>query len=62
MKIEINASVCSGHGRCYSLVPDLLSPDEDGHGTAVAEDLSPQQQEDAELAVENCPEQAISLV
>ena len=61
MKIQINSSVCSGHGRCYSLVPDLFSPDEDGHGTSTTKDLSPEQLKDAELAVQNCPEQAISL-
>jgi ferredoxin len=62
MKIRINYSLCTGHGRCYSLVPDLFSADEAGLGTAIAEDLNPEQIQDAELAVQNCPEQAISLV
>lgn len=62
MKIRINYSLCTGHGRCYSLVPDLFSADEAGLGTAIAEDLSPEQIRNAELAVQNCPEQAISLV
>lgn len=61
MKIHIDRSLCSGHGRCYSLVPELFSPDEAGNGFATEEDLTPEQVKSAEIAVQNCPEQAISL-
>jgi len=61
MNIHIDASVCSGHGRCYSLVPDLFSPDDDGHGTSITGDVPPDREQDAQLALQNCPEQAISL-
>ena len=62
MKIQIDSALCSGHGRCYSLVPELFSPDEEGHGLSITEDLTAEQIKQAEVAVQSCPEQAISLV
>ena len=30
MKLTIDAAMCTGHGRCYTLAPDLLSYDDEG--------------------------------
>ncbi len=63
MRIEIDEDRCSGHGRCYTLAPELFDADEQGHGVALVEgDLAVDQVEAAKTAVLNCPEQAISLV
>src|SRR6187401_456533 len=35
MRVLIDEDRCTGHGRCYSLVPDLFDADDQGHGTAL---------------------------
>jgi ferredoxin len=53
-----------GHGRCYSVAPDLLSDDDEGFVAQsgqtfeIPEGLLGQAQE----AAEGCPEQAITLL
>ena len=33
MKLTIDAEMCTGHGRCYTLAPDLLTYDDEGFVT-----------------------------
>jgi ferredoxin len=63
VKIVIDAERCTGHGRCYSLVPELFDSDEQGHSVLLAPDvdIAADQQRQAQVAVDNCPEDAISL-
>lgn len=61
MKLRIDADACTGHGRCYSLAPELFDADEYGHGTVSGEDVPDGMQEQARVAVANCPERAITL-
>jgi len=63
MRVRIDPERCQGHGRCYDLAPGLFAEDEDGYGT-VPDDgrVPPGQEDDAELAVANCPEQAIDVL
>ncbi|HMC40672.1 MAG TPA: ferredoxin [Acidimicrobiales bacterium] len=61
MKLQIDAEACTGHGRCYVLAPDLFEPDDYGHGALLHEEVPPGLEEQARLAVSNCPEQAISV-
>ena len=32
MKIHLDNEVCSGHGRCYTLAPDVFDADDEGYG------------------------------
>jgi ferredoxin len=62
MKIHLDTEKCQGHGRCYSLAPELF--DCDDLGTAVVRvsgDLTEEQLERANLAAANCPEFAIEI-
>ena len=62
MKIHLDAQKCQGHGRCYSLAPELF--DCDDLGTAVVKvsgDLTEEQLVRANLAAANCPEFAIEI-
>lgn len=62
MKVQISPERCQGHGRCYDLSPDLFSADDEGYGTVAGDGTVPDGQEDqARLAVANCPERAIDL-
>jgi ferredoxin len=63
MRILIDQERCAGHGRCYTLVPSLYDSDEQGHSVALLDGpLTDEQLAQANTAVLNCPEQAISLV
>jgi ferredoxin len=64
VKLQISTA-CQGHGRCYTLAPQLLSSDDEGYVTIsggdpidVPDDL----RELAEDVVGSCPENAISLI
>lgn len=61
MRILLDEERCSGHGRCYTLVPELFDADEQGHGVVLVDTVSDEQVEKARSAVLNCPEQAISI-
>ena len=59
-----DASKCTGHGRCYSTSPDLLSDDEEGYVTirGSSMEITEDQVADAERAAAACPERALTLV
>jgi ferredoxin len=61
MKIRLDSELCQGHGRCYTLAPDLFDSDERGHCVLVVEEVPPGREVDARSGVENCPEQALTL-
>ena len=62
MRVQVNATICQGHNRCYALAPEIF--DVDDYGTAVVigdGTVAPDLQPKARLAVANCPEFAITL-
>ncbi|MHB8680635.1 MAG: ferredoxin [Acidimicrobiales bacterium] len=61
MKIRLDAERCQGHGRCYTLAPDLFEADDLGHCVLVAEEIPAGMETDARNGAENCPEQALIL-
>ncbi|HEV3366294.1 MAG TPA: ferredoxin [Acidimicrobiales bacterium] len=61
MRIELDTERCTGHGRCYSLAPDLFDSDDRGYGTVVRPDVPAGLEEQARTAAANCPERAILL-
>ena len=63
MKLRIDSDNCTGHGRCYALAPDLFDADDAGYGWVKDKGkVVPDELEDqAKLAVANCPERAIYI-
>lgn len=62
MKVVIDADTCQGHGRCYSLAPELFEPDDYGDGHVIGDGtVAPDREDDARRAVLNCPEHAITI-
>jgi len=63
MKLTIDAAMCTGHGRCYTLAPDLLSYDDEGfpkeNGKTI--DVPAGMEESAREAASSCPEGAITI-
>ena len=43
MKMQIDSNACTGHGRCYTLAPHLVEPDDMGYAvpSGVPIDIDP---------------------
>jgi ferredoxin len=62
MRIQFDRSACQGHNRCYLLAPELFDVDDEGYAVLLADGaLADDQVERARLAMDNCPEFAITL-
>jgi ferredoxin len=61
VRIVLDTDRCTGHGRCYSLAPDLFDCDDVGYGAVIHPDVPEGLEEQARMAAANCPERAISL-
>ena len=63
MRLVHDPDRCTGHGRCYALVPELFEDDECGHGLLRGDgNLTEADLAAARRAVDACPERAISIV
>ena len=62
MKARIDGELCTGHGRCYVLAPEVFEPDDEGHSVGLVDDIPAELLDKAQLAVANCPESAITIV
>jgi len=64
MKLVIDGASCTGHGRCYTLAPDVLTCDDEGY-VAIRDEAIAWPADRRALAEEiagSCPEEAISLL
>ena len=63
MRIKLDNEKCQGHGRCYSLAPDVFDADDEGYAVLRTDGEVPAGLEaQAQLAADNCPEFAIEVV
>jgi ferredoxin len=61
MRIVVGSG-CTGHGRCYTLVPRLFEDDDQGYGVARGTGaLAEDDIGDASRAIDACPEGAIAI-
>jgi ferredoxin len=60
-RVRVDADRCVGHGRCYTLAPNVFDADEVGHAVVLAEEVSGEGETQAADAERNCPEGAITL-
>jgi ferredoxin len=61
MRIHIDQNRCTGHGRCFSLAPDVFDCDEEGFGLINVESVPLELEAAARLCAASCPEHAIVL-
>lgn len=61
MHIEVDRSICTGHGRCYALAPDVYEPDDDGYCVVTRATAGDDLAEQARIGALNCPEDAITV-
>ncbi|MEZ0350758.1 ferredoxin [Mycobacterium sp. pR1184] len=60
-RVSVDPDLCTGHGRCYSLAPEVFDADDVGHCVVLVEEVSGALEEQAAVGAQNCPEQAITL-
>jgi ferredoxin len=64
MKYDVDEDLCSGHGRCRAVAPDLFELDYEGYNKLRGKGLIDVPADQEELAVRGqlaCPEAAINL-
>jgi ferredoxin len=63
VKLRIDGGLCTGHGRCYSVAPDVYAPDDEGFSDNrdIEREVVPGHEESARLGAYSCPEGAILL-
>lgn len=61
MKISVDRGICTGHGRCYALAPDVYEPDDDGYCVVTRAEVGDDLAEQARVGALNCPEDAITV-
>ena len=60
-RVLVDADRCTGHGRCYTLAPNVFDADDLGHCVVLVEEVSGELETQAVEGEQNCPEQAITL-
>ena len=61
MRITLDRTRCTGHGRCYTVAPEVFDADDDGYGVLRTADVASGDEAPARRGAANCPEDAISL-
>ena len=61
MRLRVDLARCTGHGRCYDLAPELFDEDERGYCVLLQAEVPEALRDKAQVAAENCPEEAISI-
>ena len=60
-RVRVDRERCVGHGRCYTLAPEVYLEDERGHCLPPPGPIPPELEPQARRGAESCPEQAIAL-
>lgn len=61
MKMHIDTDVCTGHGVCEGIRPDIFEVGDDGIAHPLTEEFTEGDRQDLEDAVDQCPTQALRL-
>jgi len=64
MRISVDSERCNGHGRCYTVSPDVYAPDDEGYCADRDRDreILPRLEADAAAGARACPEGAITVI
>jgi ferredoxin len=61
MRIRIDRSMCTGHGRCFSLAPEVFGSDDEGFSLLKLETVPADLEAAARRGAGGCPERAIAV-
>lgn len=62
VKIIFQRDLCTGHGRCYALAPEVYGADDEGYCVVLESEIPAHLIDQANLGARNCPEDALSVV
>ena len=61
-RVVVDRDMCVGHGRCYSLAPEVYDSDDEGFSEVITDAPdTPELRRQAHLGADTCPEHAIKL-
>jgi ferredoxin len=61
MHVHIDRSLCTGHGRCFSLAPEVFGYDDEGFSVLKLETIPSGLEAAARRGAGGCPERAVTL-
>jgi ferredoxin len=61
MRIRVDRGTCTGHGRCFSLAPEVFDSDDEGFSVVRLEAIPPELEAAARRGAGGCPEAAIII-
>jgi ferredoxin len=61
MRIIVDHNLCTGHGRCAAVAPNVYQLDAEGFSAIVEADVEPGDEDAARAGASNCPERAIRI-
>ena len=64
MRILVDGEQCVGHGRCYSVSPEVFEPDDEGFcaGQGLVREIPAGQEAEATAGAQACPAGAIGII
>ena len=62
IRIEVDRERCTGHGRCWTLAPEVFEADDDGYCATGEVEVGDEHAAAARRGVRSCPEHAITAV
>jgi ferredoxin len=64
MRVAVDRNTCTGHAQCSAICPSVFGSDELGYAVLATTDgvVPAGDEDDARLAVESCPERALTVV
>jgi len=61
MKVHVDTQVCAGFGVCLGLCPEVFELHDDGYAIVLVSKVPAELEDQVQLAVSQCPANAISI-
>jgi ferredoxin len=61
-RVVLDQTACVGHGRCYTLAPEVFDADDEGHCVVRVDLVAGELAAQARVGAANCPERALDVV
>ncbi|UXA16604.1 ferredoxin [Mycobacterium sp. SMC-4] len=60
-KIVVDFGLCEANGVCMGIIPEVFDLDDDDYLHVLQEDVTPENEQQVQEAVRQCPRQAITI-
>lgn len=62
MRVEVDPTICEGHGQCQAVAPEVYELDDDGYCLIPNSEIAPDLEAQAEQGALACPVRAITVI